>query len=106
LSNRSEEDNPELREFDGKDPLGEDESFQSLLYGPGSALDPDPVINEVLGLLQNNKDLVENFKRFLPEDYDDNDQSVLGNYFKLKQQNSGDPPFTEEQFQKLLQDEA
>lgn len=45
-----------------------DSSFYSLLYGPNSSLNPDPFIMEVLSTLSSHSDLKKQFKRFLPED--------------------------------------
>jgi hypothetical protein len=41
------------------------------LYGENSTLNPDPYINEILNCLNNQQDLKNQFKRFLPEDEDE-----------------------------------
>jgi hypothetical protein len=63
-SNRSKSEE-EAREPEDNDA---DSSFYSLLYGPNSSLDPDPFIREVLSTLSSHSDLKKQFKRFLPED--------------------------------------
>jgi len=69
ISSKKKSTDPESQP--GKEP-GEandaDSSFYSALYGPGASLNPDPFINEVLAQLHQHSDLRKQFKRFLPED--------------------------------------
>jgi len=65
----------------------ENESFVSLLYGNQSKLDPDTVIQEVMDLLKDHKDLAENLMRFLPDD-DFEKGSIASNFLKLREANT------------------
>lgn len=77
------------RDEDAREPGEEndaDSSFYSVLYGPNSSLDPDHFIQEVLQTLGNHGDLTKQFKRFLPEDDEEDEQSMEQKYWQFRNQ--------------------
>ena len=57
------------------------DSFCSALYGPNSSIKPDALIHEVMGCLNSHPDLVQQFKRFIPEE-DEEEMQITTNHIK------------------------
>ena len=57
-----------------------DSTFQDIFYGPNSTLDPDSFIKMVQSTLAEHKDLSKEFRRFLPDDLEDDEQSAHRKY--------------------------
>jgi len=58
-----------------------DSAFHSQLYGPNSNIDPDGFIQNVLQQLSGHQDLSKQFKRFLPEDEEEDRKSIERKYW-------------------------
>lgn len=63
-----------------------DSAFHSQLYGPNSNIDPDAFIQGVLLQLQGNEELAKQFKRFLPDDDEDDKKSIERKYWQFRDQ--------------------
>lgn len=63
-----------------------DSAFHSELYGPNSNIDPDGFIQNVLQQLQSHDDLAKQFKRFLPDDDEDDKASIQRKYWQFRDQ--------------------
>tara|TARA_B110000285_G_scaffold233629_1_gene307990 strand:+ start:1473 stop:2012 length:540 start_codon:yes stop_codon:yes gene_type:complete len=62
-----------------------DSTFQEIFYGPNSSLDPDHFIKFVQSTIQEHKDLTKEFRRFLPDDMEDDEQSAEKKYYQFVQ---------------------
>jgi hypothetical protein len=58
-----------------------DSTFQEIFYGPNSSLDPDNFIKFVQSTIHEHKDLTKEFRRFLPDDMEDDEQSAEKKYY-------------------------
>ena len=61
-----------------------DSSFQEMLYGPNSTLDPDNFIQTVLQTIGSHKDLTKEVRKFLPDDIDEEEESMGQRYRQFK----------------------
>ena len=65
-----------------------DSAFHSQLYGPESNIEPDIVIKSVLESLAYNQDMTRWFKRFLPEDDEEDKKSIERKYWQFREQSN------------------
>lgn len=79
-NNQGAELNDESHDREPGEDCDGDSSFQSILYGENSSLNPDNFIQEVLTALRSHTDLVKQFKRFIPEDDEDDIISLNEKY--------------------------
>jgi hypothetical protein len=56
-----------------------------MLYGPNSQLDPDNFIQSVLQTIGEHKDLSKEFRRFLPDDIEEDEESMDRKYWQFRQ---------------------
>lgn len=68
------------------DEIDVDSAFHSQLYGPNSKIDPDAFIEQVHLQLNGHDDLLKQFKRFLPEDDEEDKQSIERKYWQFRDQ--------------------
>lgn len=69
---------------DKQDDASQDSSFYRVLYGPDSTLDADPVIQEMMSCLTSHSDLKKQFKRFLPDDDEDEIKNIEEKVIKFR----------------------
>jgi len=62
-----------------------DSTYQELIYGPNSSLNPDDFIKVVQATLSEHRDLAKEFRRFLPDDIEEDEQSVEKKYNQFVQ---------------------
>jgi hypothetical protein len=55
-----------------------------MLYGPNSKLDPDNFIQSVLQTITDHKDLSKEFRRFLPDDIEEDEESMDRKYWEFR----------------------
>ena len=63
-----------------------DSAIHSQLYGPNSKIDPDGFIQQVHLQLTGHDDLLRQFKRFLPEDDEEDKKSIERKYWQFRDQ--------------------
>ena len=61
-----------------------DSSLQEMLYGPNSALDQDNFIQSVLQTIGDHKDLSKEFRRFLHDDIEEDEESIDRKYWQFR----------------------
>lgn len=77
---KSQEQSDEDNRVPGEEHDASD-SFCSALYGPNSTIKPDTLIQDVMGCLNSHPDLMQQFKRFIPEE-DEEEMQVTTNHIK------------------------
>ena len=65
--------------------ISQDSSFYRVLYGPDSTLDADPFIQEIMSCLTSHSDLKKQFKRFLPDDDEDEIKNIEEKVIRFRQ---------------------